>query len=280
MEKNENLVDIERILKTKNPKLYKFLPGFIIRYIKKTIHEDQINETISKYSDYYELDFVSKILEHFEIKTEVFGLDNIPQNGRFIFAANHPIGSFDGIAFMDILGKKYGITKSLVNDLLTYIKNYGSLFLGVNKHGSNPKDAIKEIDEVFSSDYQVIIYPAGLASRKKKGKIRDLEWKKTFISRAKKYKRDIIPVHITGNLSNFFYNLSNIRSFLGIKSNLEMFYLVDETFKQKGKTIEFRFGKPISFSTFDDKFSDTEWAQKVKQHVYNIGEKDINSIMC
>ncbi len=273
----DDFIDIEEIIKSKNKKLFKMLPLFIINYLKKILHQNQINKVLSDNNSYQGLDFAQRMLDEFEIRTETDGEENIPENGKFIFVANHPLGSFDGIAFMTILGKRYGITKSVVNDLLLNVKNYEPLFIGVNKHGKTGRDAIMEMDEVFKSDYQVILYPAGLASRRKKGIIRDLEWKKTFITRAKKYQRDIIPVHITGNLSNFFYKLANLRTKLGIKANIEMLYLVDETFKQKGKTLTFKFGKPISYKTFSKEKTDKEWGQLVKNHVYKIGEENINS---
>ncbi|MDF1547382.1 MAG: glycerol acyltransferase, partial [Bacteroidales bacterium] len=166
--------------------------------------------------------------------------------------------------------KFFGTTKSMINDLLMNITNMQSLFVGINKHGSNSREGIEQIEQTFASDYQILIFPAGLASRRKKGVVKDLEWKKTFITRAIKYERDIIPVHISGNLSNFFYNFANLRKALRIKANFEMLYLSDETFKQKRKKFTITFGKPISYSRFDKTQTQYQWAQLVKQHVYKI----------
>ena len=49
-----------------------------------------------------------------------------------------------------------------------------------------------------------------------------------------------------------------------------MLFLVDEMFKQTGKTITMHFGETIPWETFDKSKSDTEWADTVKQMVYKI----------
>ena len=263
-------IDIDRVLKNKNPRLYKKIPNFLISYLKKIIHQDELNYIIETYKDLYGMDFNHAVLEYFNIKTSTIGRENVPDNGRFILASNHPIGGIDGMIFIQEAGKIFGSTKSIINDLLMNIKNLAPLFVGVNKHGKATKTVYEEIDKTFASDDQILIFPAGLASRRQKGKILDLEWKKTFITKAIQYKRDVIPVHISGRLSNFFYNFANIRKLLGIKANLEMLYLSDETFKQKNKDFVITFGKPIPYETFDKSMTHLEWAQKVKEHIYKL----------
>ncbi|OQY03950.1 MAG: glycerol acyltransferase [Bacteroidetes bacterium 4572_117] len=267
--KNKLFIDTDDIIIKKNQRLYNLIPSFIINYIKRIVHQDELNYIIETYKDYQGLDFNKVVLDdYFGIKTTAIGQENIPKHGRYILAANHPIGGIDGMLFMQEAGKIFGPTKSIINDILLNIKNLTPLFVGVNKHGSTSREVFEAIDKTFLSDEQILIFPAGLASRKSNGKIRDLEWKKTVISKAIKYKRDVIPVHISGKLSNFFYNFARLRNLLGIKYNLEMFYLADETFKQKNKSFEVTFGKPISHKTFDKTFSHYDWAQKVKNHVY------------
>jgi len=271
------LINIDSIIKTKNPKLAKYLPFFVKNYIKKVIHQDELNKLISDHNQFFGLDFIKSGLPYFETKTTIFGSENIPKTGKYIFAANHPIGSLDGVIFMHEMGKYYGETKSIVNDLLLNVNNFKPLFVGVNKHGSTSRENVEMLDEIFNSDLQILLFPSGFASRRIKGKIVDFEWKKTVISRAIKHKRDIVPVYIKGQLSNFFYNLYSFRKFLGIKTNLEMFYLVDEMFRQKGKQIDFYFGKSIPYTYFDKTLSHQQWAENLKNHVYKL-ENDINSV--
>jgi len=270
-ENDEKLfLDLDKVFKEKNPGLYKMTPDFVLKYLKKIIHQQELNHIMKTFNHLQGLDFVNAVLGYFEIETSSVGQENIPESGRYIFVSNHPIGGIDGMIFMQQVGKFFGETKSVVNDLLLSITNMQSLFVGINKHGANSREGIEEIDKTFSSDAQILIFPAGLASRKIKKKIFDLEWKKTFIARSIKYKRDIIPVHISGKLSNFFYNFANLRKALRIKANLEMLYLSDETFKQKKKKFVITYGKPISYQKFDNSQTQYQWAQMVKEHIYKI----------
>jgi putative hemolysin len=159
-----------------------------------------------------------------------------------------------------------------VNDILLYLPNLKELFIPINKHGNNTEN-VEIIQKTFDSEKLILYFPAGLVSRKQKSRIMDLEWKKTFISKAIQYQRDIIPVYIEGRNSSFFYRLANLRKSLKIKANIEMLLLPDEMYKQKNKNISIYIGKPIPYQTFDHSYSYNEWAQKVKRYVYKHGEK-------
>lgn len=268
-------VDIEKAIAGKNPRLLKLLPGFVLRYLKKIVHQDLINDALRRHHDKIGLDFIEAILNEFGANITAMGVENIPAEGRFIIAANHPLGGIDGMALMKVVGS---IRKDIlfpVNDLLMYIPNLQPLFIPLNKHGKNTEN-IALFDKAFESSNAILYFPAGLCSRKIKGNIVDLEWKKTFISKARKYGRDIVPTHITGRNSSFFYNLANLRQKLGIKANIEMLYLVDEMVKQKDKNIRIIFGKPLPYTMFDRSRKDHEWAAFVKDIVYRL-PKEIQS---
>lgn len=264
----DKFIDIDTLIKDKNPRLYKWMPGFLLRYLKKTIHQEDSNAVIRENKGKNGYEFSLDVIKRMEIKVEVSGLENIPKTGGVIFACNHPLGGMDALAIIQEVYPTRPDMKFVVNDLLLHLPNLKDLFTGVNKHGSNSKESLTALNELFASEKAIFVFPAGLVSRKKKGKVKDLEWKKTFITRSKKYKTPIIPVHLEGELSNFFYRLSNFRTGIGVKANVEMFYLVDELFKQKGKTLRLKFGKSISYSTFDDSKKDLEWAQWVKAKAY------------
>lgn len=269
----EKFIDIEKVLAEKNPRLLRWMPGFVLRYLKRIVHEDELNEMIEENKDVYGNDFCVNIIKRFGINIKSIGLENIPVSGGAIFASNHPLGGFDGMAIVQEAYKVRHDIKFVVNDILLNINSVKGMFVGVNKHGTNTKESLEDLNKLFESDQAVFVFPAGLVSRKQKGKVRDLEWKKTFITRSKKYNRDVIPVYIDGELSNFFYRLANFRKFIGIKANIEMLYLVDELFKQKNKTITIRFGKPIPYTTFDKSKKDPEWAEWVKEKVYEMEVK-------
>ena len=268
-------LDLDRVIASKNPGLFRILPRFVLNYLKKVIHQDELNEIARNNQNLDGLDFLDACLKGFGVKIKFSGLENIPVDGRWIVASNHPLGGLDGMALMWVVGKVRKDIVFPVNDLLMNIPNLRSLFVPVNKHGSNAGYA-KAIEDTFASDRAMLFFPAGLCSRKQKDNICDLEWKKSFITKARAHKRDIIPCFINGRNSDWFYNLARFRNFLGIKANIEMVYLVDEMFKQRDKEIVITFGKPISYTIFDKKKTDLSWAQILKNHVYSL-EKNINS---
>jgi len=271
----DSFFDLDRVIANKNPGLLRILPHFVLNYLKKVVHQDDLNDIVRNNHDLYGLDFLDACLKGFGVKIKFSGLENIPAAGRWIVASNHPLGGLDGMALMWVMGK---IRKDIVfpvNDLLMNIANLRGLFVPVNKHGSNAGN-VRLIDDTFASEKAMLYFPAGLCSRKQKDGICDLEWKKSFITKARAHKRDVIPCFINGRNSNWFYNLARFRAFLGIKANIEMLYLVDEMYKQRGKEIVITFGKPISYTIFDKKKTDLSWAQILKSHVYSL-EKNSNS---
>lgn len=270
---NVKFIQVRNVIHTKSPKLAKWIPGFLIRYLERIIHEDEINYIMTKFRELYGLDFVDALISELGIDVVLKGADRIPYADNVIFASNHPLGGLDGIAIMHAIGRYRRDVKFLVNDILLSIGNLEPLFVPVNKVGSQAKSAIMAIDKAYANDNALLIFPAGLVSRKIKGRVVDLEWKKSFINKSKKYKRDIIPVYIDGENSNFFYNLAKLRAKLGLKANIEMLYLPDEMFSQRNQRVVISIGERISYNHFDNSKTEYEWASEVKSIVYSMGEK-------
>ena len=264
---------IEQLFRSKNPGVAKMIPGFIYSYLKKVIHQDDINDFITRYGDRKGLDFSDAILEYLHVSYQVIGEANLPSpDGRYIFVSNHPLGGPDGIILISFLGTRYPEFKFPVNDLLLNLKNLNNIFLPVNKHGAQAKDAVSALEDAYASDCQMIMFPAGLVSRKQQGIIQDLEWQKSFVSKAIQHRRDIVPIFIDGRNSNFFYNLANFRKKIGLKANIEMLYLPDETFKQRNRTFTLYIGQPIEWESLDKSKKPIEWAQEIKRKVYLLKE--------
>ena len=267
---DDKFIDLEEVIRKKNPGLLKVLPKFVVNFLKRIIYQDQINIVIENNKSAYGLDFVSGILKGFGVNVEVSGMENIPASGRFIFASNHPLGGLDGLVLMNEVGKKFPDLKFIVNDLLLNVKNFEPVFIPVNKHGRQSTEYARLIETAYKSDTQILYFPAGLCSRKIKGKIIDLPWHKSFIVKSVQFKRDVIPVYFEGRNTNFFYNLANLRKFLGIKANIEMMFLVGEMFKQQKKKIKLTFGKPLPYTVFDNSKSPGDWALQVRNIVYSM----------
>lgn len=264
-------IDVQAVLESKNPSLAKVIPAFVINYLKRIIHQDEINLVLQKYGHLHDSLFIGAALKELGISYNVTGTENIPAKGRFIFASNHPLGGLDGLVFIYEISRYYNDIKFPVNDILMNIKNLSGIFLPVNKHGAQAKEAARSLEEAYASSSQILYFPAGLCSRKRRKVICDLTWHKSFISKAIQHKRDIIPVFISGRNSDFFYNLANLRKFLGIGANIEMLYLPDEMFRQKEKDITLVFGEKIPWETFDRSRTHSEWAEWVKGKSYGLG---------
>lgn len=274
MDTKQEYINISKVLKNKSPRLFALLPRFVIRYIERVIHQEELNRELYEMRDYKGVDKFQKFMEFRNVSIEIIGAENIPKEGKFIFASNHPHGGPDGVIFTMVVNSFFKNVKFLVNDILMNIPDVENIFLPINKHGANNRESIQAINDAYSSDNQILIFPAGIVSRKTNGVIKDLEWQKTFISHAKKNNRDVIPVFISGKNSNFFYNLANFRKRIGIKANLEMFYLVDELYRHNNETIKIYFGEPVSYTTFDDSKSTKEWAEVMKQKTYGLIKKN------
>lgn len=273
MENNERVkpIYIEQVFKNKNPRVARMIPGFVYSFLKRLIHQDGINEFIEKYGDRKGLDFADGMMEYLRVTYDVRGEENLPPpEGRYIFASNHPLGGPDGVILISFLGKRYPDLKFPVNDLLLNLKNLNNILLPVNKHGAMAREAAAAIEEAYASSCQMIMFPAGLCSRKIKGKICDLTWQKSFVTKAVQYQRDIVPIFFSGKNSDFFYNLANFRKRIHLKANLEMLWLPDETFKKIGQHFTLYIGKPIPWQSLDKSRKPLEWAAEIKRQVYEL----------
>jgi len=264
-------LDLDKTIKAKAPKIYNKIPRFAINWLKRKIHLNELNDILDRYSDKKGVDFAEACVGYFNLNLKVIGLEKIPDKGRFIFASNHPLGGLDGICLSAVIGKKYNKNiRFPVNDILLMIENLQNIFVPINKHGNQSRKAASLMDEAYESDNQIITFPAGLCSRKQNGEIKDVDWRKNFVQKAIESKRDIVPVHFSAKNSNFFYRFANIRKRLGLKFNIEMLYLPDEMFKNKGQTFVITFGEPIPHTFFDKSKSAVQWAAYVKEKAYNL----------
>ena len=270
-EKSMFLIDIDKVVRDKAGKKSGQIPRFVISYLKRIVHQDEINAFLKSVSDKTGVEFLEACVDYLDIKLEVEGMENLPSGGLYTFVSNHPLGGQDGIALGYILGKHYdGHIKYLVNDLLMNLHGLAPLCIPINKTGSQSRDFPQMVEAGFRSDDHIIMFPAGICSRRQNGVIKDLPWKKTFVTKSVETHRDVVPIHFEGRNSNFFYNLANACKFLGIKFNIAMLYLADEMYKNRHKTFRVTIGKPIPWQTFNKSKSPAEWADYVRELVYKL----------
>jgi putative hemolysin len=262
-------IDIEKLIAYKNPRLLKCIPRFVLRYLKRILHQDEVNYVLTTYRT-SGLTFLHDLIRHLNISYSVQGLERLQPGRRYMFVSNHPLGALDGVIIMSAIGSTFPNIKFPVNDFLLLLQPLQPLFLPINKHGAQTSEAVRQLHQCLSSDSQVLYFPAGLCSRKIGGKIVDLPWKKSFIKMAIDHKRNVVPMFFEGRNSNFFYGLANWRKRLGIKANLEMLYLADELFRQRNSTFKLRIGEAIPYETFTKEKKITEWVEFVRQKTYGM----------
>ena len=268
-------IDVEAIIRSKAGSKYKYFPRFIVNWLKKILHQDEVNRYLmGRAKGKFGQDFLDECVAYLEMNLDVRGLEKLPSNEGnryYTIVSNHPLGGEDGVALGSILCHKYDSKiKYLVNDVLMNLEGLAPLCIPINKTGNQSRNFPKMVDLAFQSENNVLMFPAGLCSRKQNGIIRDLDWKKTFISKSIEYQRDVIPVHFSGQNSERFYRIANICKALHIKVNIAMLFLVDEMYKNVGKSFTVTFGEPIPWQTFDKSKSHAEWAQWVKDKVYEL----------
>lgn len=263
------LIDVEKALKSKTGR--KKPSRILIAFLKRIAHQDEMNTFLMTNTDVKGVEFIDRALNMLNVKLEVYGEENIPNNGRFMFASNHPLGGLDGMTMLHFLGKKYNNqVRALTNDLLMNMGPLTELFTPINSYGSQGRGDTKNLNAQLSSDIQFLIYPAGVCSRFQKGKVCDLQWKKTFISKSIEFERDIIPVYFEAKNSFLFYSIAYLRKLFKIKTNIEMLLLVDEMYKKRNATFKAYIGKPIPWQSIDKSKSLKHWAQDIKDTVYDL----------
>jgi len=263
-------VNVERMLKDR---LGNRVPGWAVRLARHILHEDWLNQCIDR--GFTGIDFAEDTSRNYmNVKIQVEGLENIDKNGRYTIVANHSQGGNDSLALLYVFGRYFGNVHIMANELLMELKPLRSCFVAVDKmrvtQDANYRSLSLQTDAIFSGDAPMILYPAGRVSRKHKGVIKDVPWRKTFISKSVQFQRDIIPVHFYGRNSWRFYFLDWLGSITGINKKVPLgtLLLVDELTRAQNKTFRMVVGRPIPWQTFDHTRKPAEWAAWVQEQVY------------
>ena len=270
-DRTDYLLNVEEVL---GPKLLKKLPRFAVNFFKRRIHQDEINDCIMKAEHYHGAEFFDEALKYVEITYKVRGIENLDMSKKYVFACNHPLGGPEALIIGSLFRQIYGDGfKVPSNQLLMNMKPLKEFFVPVNVISSKQsRDLGVKIAEMFSSDMQVLVFPAGLCARKIKGKVTEMPWKKMFVTQSRKYEKDIVPLHISGFNSKRFFFFSWLSRLLKLKFNLGMIFLVDELFNKKGQEFVITIGKPISYTTLDKSKTDLEWAAEIKNKVEELSK--------
>ena len=240
------MIDIGRVLAAKAPKLARWMPRFVVNWLRRTVHEKELNHIYDNYWNLAPQPFIHACFREWGVSYSIEGLEKIDRNEPLLFASNHPFGGMDGMMLADKLIDHFGDVRVIVNDILKEVTPLDPIWLPVNKHGSQKLSYARRFDAAFHSSLPILTFPAGLCSRRIDGKVQDTPWRPNFIKKAHISRRRIVPIFVEGRLSNFFYGLSTWRKRLGVKANIEMLWLVDEMLSQRGQHFRIIVGDPIS----------------------------------
>lgn len=269
----EKTIDLDRLLYERMGAKARYVPAFVVSYLKRLIHQDQVNAFIWEHRDKVGTEWLEACVSYLDMTLDIHGFENLPDadDGRqYTFVSNHPLGGADGVALGAIIGRHYnGRFRYLVNDLLMNLPGLAPMCIPINKTGRQSRDFPAMVKAGFESKNHILMFPAGICSRKRNGVIRDIPWSKTFVTKSVEYKRDIVPIHFSGRNSDFFYRLSNF-SDRYLNFNLAMLFLVDEMYKNVHKKFTVHIGKPIPWQTFDATKTPMEWARFVEDKVYEL----------
>ena len=271
----EKTVDIDNILESKMGSKAKFIPKPLVSWLKRIVHQDEVNKFLWESRGIVGTEWLEECVRYLDATLEVVGRENLPDknDGRlYTFVSNHPLGGEDGVALGAIIGRHYdGHFRYLVNDLLMNLPGLVPVSIPINKTGKQSRDFPRMVEAGFQSDNHMLMFPAGLCSRRKNGVIRDIPWTKTFISKSVEYHRDVVPIHFSGQNSNAFYRMANFSDRF-LPFNFAMLFLVDEMYKNVHKTFRVTIGKPIPWQTFDKSRKPAEWAAWVQDKVYCLAQ--------
>lgn len=274
LETTERTIDLDRIIREKMGTKARYVPSVAVRWLKHIIHQDEVNRFLWESRNKKGTEWLEECTRYLDMTLDIEGLENLPDknDGRlYTFVSNHPLGGVDGVALGAIIGRHYdGRFRYLVNDLLMNLPGLAPLCIPINKTGKQSRSFPEMVEAGFSGDNHILMFPAGICSRKIDGQIHDLPWKKTFITKSVETKRDIVPIHFGGRNSDFFYGLANVCKALHIKFNIAMLFLVDEMYKNVHKSFRVAIGKPIPWQTFDKSKTAMEWAKYVQDMVYRL----------
>lgn len=252
----------------------KFVPSPLVKWLKHIVHQDEVNKYLWDSRHLTGVEWLEDCMRYLDMTLEIVGKENLPDkdDGKlYTFVSNHPLGGEDGVALGAVIGRHYdGRFRYLVNGLLMNLPGLAPLCIPINKTGSQSRSFPAMVEAGFRSDNHMLMFPAGLCSRRINGEIRDLPWKKTFITKSVETHRDVVPIHFGGRNSDFFYTLANVCKALGIKFNIAMLFLVDEMYKNVHKSFRIAIGKPIPWQTFDKSRTPAQWAQYVQDEVYKL----------
>ncbi|WP_410016256.1 lysophospholipid acyltransferase family protein [Sodalis sp. C49] len=261
------MFSMETVLQDLNPR-HKTAP-WQLRLLKWLFREKEFHQLADNYRHLKGLDMVEQILEFLNIQCELTerDLEQIPSYGPVVVVANHPIGTIDGLVLLRAVASVRSDVKVVANRLLSRVESLSSLMIPVDNMGNRTRRTqVALMQEHLDNQGVLIVFPAGEVSRLGSKGVRDGRWRTGFIRLAAKSRAPVVPVHIGGGNSAWFYLCSLLYR------PLSSLLLVREMFRQRGNRLKLHIGARIPYANWHDGHTDVNvLAGRFRRHVYRIG---------
>lgn len=266
------MLDTEQLVAERLPQLhrYQWLQKPVTKVLSKLLHEQDIESFGERYPHLQGLEFVEHVLDFFQFRYQHCDheLDNIPTQGRVIIIANHPIGSLDGLALLQLVSRVRSDVKIVANSWLQAVQPLQSLFVAVDVLGSRAQRAqVEAMQQWLADDGALIIFPAGEVSRMTPVGVRDGQWRSGFVKLAQRTQAPVVPVHINAHNSLWFYGASMVYK------PLATMMLVQEMFRQQANQLSFTIGEAVAAKDLlGGDMPAMVRAKLMRRHLYRLGK--------
>ena len=241
----------------------------VIELLRKVACEDRINRRLAEFAPLTGFDFVERALEGFRVSYRIAHTDreNIPAEGRLVIVANHPLGAFDALALLHLVGSVRRDVRILANDVLVQFAQLNSLLLPVNVFGSGGASAgrLRDAYRALDNEQALIVFPSGEVSRMGPQGVRDGRWSSGFVRMARHAGAPVLPVHIAAHNSPTFYGVSMLAKPL---SSLLLAREMFATQAQLGISV----GEPVAATELGAADA-APVAQAMRRHVYQLAKR-------
>jgi putative hemolysin len=242
------IVSSKEVAKVMNLDKMGFLGTSIGWLILRTTRLSRINKEYEKRKQLKGEEFITSILEGFEVDFEIpeKDLKRIPKTGPFITISNHPLGGIDGMILMKTVLEQRSDYKVIANFLLQRLEPLKPFIMPVNpfedhKEAKSSIAGIKEAISHLKAGHALGIFPAGeVSTYRDQRRIVDKPWEPGAMRLIQKANVPVIPIYFHAKNSLFFYRLA------GLSDILRTAKLPSEMLTQKKRKIKVRIGNAIS----------------------------------
>ena len=232
---------IDEIIEERCPKLMsnRFLWSVIKPIIFKIFKYRAAKNITDDISNVSGLECFTYLTNLLKFNLDIRNIELVPKNGPIILAGNHPTGLTDGIVMFEVMKDRRPDYTLYANiDMIKLSKGFEDIIIPVdwnddNKNITKSKEILKRTKETLGEGKCLLIFPSSRLSKRKGLKLFERPWLSTVVKLSKKYNAPIIPFHMNGHNSLFYYfldifneELKNISLFSELVNKEEFKYTI------------------------------------------------------